>query len=793
MAPRRTIKKGEAGEQEAKERLAGFQSKPLDDTVPVSDRTTYKRGYAMWLFKEYVRDVLHREPDDTWLSLCSSSPVEVALAQDTCRAFLQTYVSDSSVSRVALGDQESEEVRQVNRVSSVLTVWRALVQEGDEAVLAPKRRENRHAARQWRLVNPSGKLISGPVWEVSNWIVHDLPLLTGISNELKRQKRAATAQDIVVIMQALLNRHRDILHSTAQLSDFAMIVLCMAIGGFRTNCPRNLKYADVRIGLANVGGKTNAFVRIRMPENKLRVASLKPASPGREFAVAILPCRLVCLASHVIGRALARRAFRAGYTSFDQVLTWPNLRGCKVLFLPWAQGLGDLPFVDISGSQFYRIWYRCCEVAGMEDPPIPYSMRVGSGGKIIGILGELLGNWMLMHKSNTHQEYYFPDYVSQNLARVTLGVLAPPEDALFSLLSDLSSTADPFAPCHLSEEEFKKLLERRDVQALQDHKTGQRNLLDQLSYLAIREKREKYFRNMEDARALGGNITITESQISNSDVIVDATPVDEEGRASFIELLASYSRLLKRSKKNDPNRNVPDLCPRSICVLCDPTGKALSFSQHSSLTRHYRIIHLRHGHLDEMRECPVPGCGLAIDAGVSPFYCHLERQHGKYYTPAAHRHIERSICVLCDPTGRRLSFSQRQNLTAHFKADHLPLGHLDQARQCPVPACGSKIQAGIQPFCDHLQRTHGKHYTPHLCNNGLKQREHHRSYRRVQPTSEFQKKSAVAIRAKRKAVDDIGRPDFDLLEQTLQDEIFAVDSDEDPVAKKRKQNVVADY
>lgn len=53
MAPQRIIKKGEAREQEIKELLTDFQSKPLDDIVPVSDRTSYKRGYAMRLFKEY--------------------------------------------------------------------------------------------------------------------------------------------------------------------------------------------------------------------------------------------------------------------------------------------------------------------------------------------------------------------------------------------------------------------------------------------------------------------------------------------------------------------------------------------------------------------------------------------------------------------------------------------------------------------------------------------------------------------------------------------------------------------
>ncbi|KAF1814102.1 hypothetical protein P152DRAFT_513402 [Eremomyces bilateralis CBS 781.70] len=347
MVPRRTIRKGEAGEQEAKERLASFQNKPLDDTVPVSDRTTYKRGYAMWLFKY-------------------SSPVEVALAQDTCRAFLQTYVSDSSVSGVALGDQEYEEVRQ--------------------------------------------------------WIVHDLPFLTGISNALKRQKRATTAQDRVVIISQDRTRQR-----------------------WREN---------ERV-------RTNPNARKQTASGFHKACEPRARVCRGHFA---MPTGLSCESHHWPRSSTA--CFRAGYTSFDQVLTRPNLRGCKVLFLPWAQGLDDFPFVDISGSQFYRIWYRWCEVAGMENPPIPYSMRVGSGGKIIRILGELLGHWMLMHKSNTQQEYYFPDYVSQNLARVMLGVLAPPEDALFSLLADLSSTADPFALCHLSEEEFKKLLERRDVQAL---------------------------------------------------------------------------------------------------------------------------------------------------------------------------------------------------------------------------------------------------------------------------------------------------------------------------------------
>ncbi|KAF1809467.1 hypothetical protein P152DRAFT_158124 [Eremomyces bilateralis CBS 781.70] len=137
--------------------------------------------------------------------------------------------------------------------------------------------------------------------------------------------------------------------------------------------------------------------------------------------------------------------------------------------------------------------------------------------------------------------------------------------------------------------------------------------------------------------AIGGHITIIESPISNSDIFVDAAPVNEEGQAPFIELLASYSRLLKKSKGHD--RNAPDPCPRSICVLCDPTGRVVSFSQHLSLMRHFLVTHLRHSHLDKGHKCPVPDYGLTVGAGVSPFYSFAASARQTLYScwPSRHR------------------------------------------------------------------------------------------------------------------------------------------------------------
>lgn len=85
---------------------------------------------------------------------------------------------------------------------------------------------------------------------------------------------------------------------------------------------------------------------------------------------------------------VAKGAFENNYTTADQVLQRKMPVDTQVEYIPaaWKESMLDEKIIPISYHQFWEIWNRCALVAGLrdEDKLRPYSLRVGTGGRLDG-------------------------------------------------------------------------------------------------------------------------------------------------------------------------------------------------------------------------------------------------------------------------------------------------------------------------------------------------------------------------------------------------------------------------
>lgn len=99
----------------------------------------------------------------------------------------------------------------------------------------------------------------------------------------------------------------------------------------------------------------------------------------------MVPCKLVCVLSLIVARALAADAFEVHFDSFKQFLTRLRLEE-NVNYFPvkWKDTFLEQTIFPVSYNQYRTLWTRTVHMAGIRDPPRPYAVRVGAGARING-------------------------------------------------------------------------------------------------------------------------------------------------------------------------------------------------------------------------------------------------------------------------------------------------------------------------------------------------------------------------------------------------------------------------
>jgi hypothetical protein len=136
--------------------------------------------------------------------------------------------------RPCLGPQEWKRERTINRATTVLDIWAALVNVADDKVMNLKRRENPDHAHFWVLqINSQSKgMRSKPAYEISQWI-GQLSVQIGLSLKQMFVKREITTENILVILDNLWVRAVHIPCNTRSRTAFHMAVVLTGIGGWR--------------------------------------------------------------------------------------------------------------------------------------------------------------------------------------------------------------------------------------------------------------------------------------------------------------------------------------------------------------------------------------------------------------------------------------------------------------------------------------------------------------------------------------------------------------------------------
>ena len=99
-----------------------------------------------------------------------------------------------------------------------------------------------------------------------------------------------------------------------------------------------------------------------------------------------VPCKLLCVLSLFVSRAIADNAFLADYRSPDEVLNPSGTLEPHITYtpVPWKPEMLEEEIVPISYHQYWTIWNRTLLVAGLRDQARPYALRVGTGRRLDG-------------------------------------------------------------------------------------------------------------------------------------------------------------------------------------------------------------------------------------------------------------------------------------------------------------------------------------------------------------------------------------------------------------------------
>lgn len=104
------------------------------------------------------------------------------------------------------------------------------------------------------------------------------------------------------------------------------------------------------------------------------------------FSITLVPNRAFCLASLVLAQAINNQAFEAGYNTIDDVFEKPNLEEVDFVPLKWKPDVENQEIFPLSDSLLAELWQRTLLVMGSRRNARFYSMRVGCGARLNGML-----------------------------------------------------------------------------------------------------------------------------------------------------------------------------------------------------------------------------------------------------------------------------------------------------------------------------------------------------------------------------------------------------------------------
>ncbi|KAK1623312.1 hypothetical protein BDP81DRAFT_279256, partial [Colletotrichum phormii] len=440
--------------------------------------------------------------------------------------------------------------------------------------------------------------------------------------------------------------------------------------------------------------------------------------PFSQISITVIPWPLLCIVSQVIVVALEKNALETPFSSMDEILCRPILEDVDYIPLRWKKDMENQTLFEITYPAFYDLWYQVLLVAGVREPPRPYSMRVGAGGRL--------------HNEN--------------------------------------------APIYPKKEDIKSWEQRSDLRKLRiEYETLRRrtaadrpetkrvaaqiqSMRDKLEELTIDRDRKAYFERVDTLRASGMPIPGELSQSSESHrrrfheassqgaaaigkFLCQKTP--HKGRtADFVRMGLAYLSKLPASAQTIADRcltaspearlnvrspPVPVERPLSDAGENEQTHSCMfgcgTYKSRPNLTRHTLNVHIAKGQFEQPFECPecarsgrssepinTPSAWshhIAKDHGVSnapylPTYLSPIRRH----TPKRREKAERLACLLCG-----LAVCVGNSYSRHTNRAHKHAGLFNKTFSCIICQQNEGRQFtvdGFESWTKHAWDCHGR-------------------------------------------------------------------------------------
>ncbi|KAI9658227.1 MAG: hypothetical protein M1821_002359 [Bathelium mastoideum] len=506
-----------------------YSQLPLDDSPELAEATAERRAALMNEWNDYFGLVLQEDPESIWIDLC----MDLDCAKDRCRAFLRRFVVDSVHTVPALGPEEQERKQAVTSANTLLNVWRCLIAKADDTVLREKRKRDPTNKNKWRLkfMDHANRRGNGPVFEVSKWIFGAGATELGLCTTLGVEKIEATKEDLIIIAHTVWERPEAVPCAPKVRLAFLAMLLLAGIGGFRPKTLVHFPFRQIEVAVVRDPrdrSKTKLAVTFRVKIIKKRRSSRGTHAEWIKFTVFFVPVPSICLASLVTALAIKADAFEPSVDSVHTLLARPNLEGVDYLPLKWKDEMLDARILPLDYRTYQNLWHRACIAAGLRNDPRLYVLRVGAGMDLDGVLADVLRNYVMSNTSNVFQKSYQAEHIRVNLLRVRFQDMYPDkamwDPQLEVAMRTMSLKRDPNAPVAPSEEDLQQLHQRKDVSELRgriesmkaankDRRTWNsvfmkhKNLLQYLSRLVVKKKRQEYFDRVDRLRALGRSTT----------------------------------------------------------------------------------------------------------------------------------------------------------------------------------------------------------------------------------------------------------------------------------------------
>lgn len=460
-----------------------------------------------------------------------------------------------------------------------------------------------------------------------------------------------------------------------------------------------------------------------------------------------MPFPLLDSASLVIARAIETDALDlpVSYKSLRDFLERPQLGNTGRIDIPWKKRFLNEPLFPLKYKTFWEIWHRCLYVIGIRENKRPYSLRIGAGARMNGTLllelcrrwtsidtcsadglSSALRNYVMGHTEAVFQSNYQTSVVRADLTTIAFGPKAVGRDeTLFNQLRNMTLTRDEGAPTKVSEAQIAKFQERNDITKLRDEiqhttdKLEKRRLRSQIrsitgtcKRLQLKADREAYFKEADRLRLQGHQPTPAPDRGGPGIAAPVATCLARWEPRDRGEFLTNSTRISEQyidaqllylsSTVSTARQRVPEAAAAVAAAPSKPHGASRcfvclrGFPNRTSLTRHFRDIHLRDGTFNNpfsCRECRRTDTAEAVVHGPAEWCNHLEHTHGRTHTPRFNQGASYQdclsnsplACLLCEAPMKSIS-----TLLAHMNRTEIP-----RYRKSVHLACSACTREGV--------------------------------------------------------------------------------------------------